>query len=284
MTDHTEESPTETVFRPRRPWLAALLSLLFTGAGQIYNGQWKKGIGFYVTEAVFAAVMFLFWDDFVSMLLCVSILVGYNLFVAGEAYATARGLREYTPKPCNRWWVYGLIVAVSVVSGVIMDVVVKDSYFKTYKAPSGSMIPTLLVGDHFMVEMLDDADVIERGDVVIFDYPEDETKHFVKRVVALPGDTIEVRNKTVHIVGVPLDEDYVQHTQADTMPVRDNFGPYTVPGGMYFVMGDNREASHDSRFFGAVKRDAITGRARYIYFPGDIGSEGWAERLGRRLD
>jgi signal peptidase I len=271
------------VSRPRNPWLALLLSLVAVGLGQVYNGQWKKGVGFYVAEIVLALFMILFWADFAAMLLCVSILFGYNLFAAGEAFATARRSSGYTLKPCNRWWIYLICLAVSLGSGAAFERVVKDWFFMAYKVPSASMLPTIRVGDHFMVEVLEPGDELKRGEIVIFSTPGTKGRDFVKRIVGLPGETVEIRQRRVFIDGKPLAEPYVRHSKADSLPVRDAFGPLTLGPDEYFLMGDNREDSFDSRWLGPVPRKRITGRAAYIYFPGDLASPDWADRLGAPL-
>ncbi|MUM76550.1 signal peptidase I [Pseudodesulfovibrio sp. F-1] len=174
----------------------------------------------------------------------------------------------------------------AIVVALLLAFVIRAFVVQAFKIPSGSMLDTLLIGDHLLVTkfaydlrlpstvFLDTTDgkVLytvsdpERGDIVVFKYPEDETKDFIKRVVALPGETLEIREKVVYIDGQPLDEPYVRHTKHTMEPVRDNFGPYTVPEGQYFMLGDNREASHDSRWWGPVKREKIVGKALVIYW------------------
>jgi signal peptidase I len=151
--------------------------------------------------------------------------------------------------------------------------------FQAFKIPSGSMEDNLLVGDHIVVNKfiygpawpgplskLVPLRDVRRGDIIVFRYPRDPETDFVKRVVGLPGDTITIRDKKVSIDGTPLDEPY-----ALFMPdrVRDNFGPFVVPPGQYFAMGDNRDNSNDSRFWGTVPRGNIKGRAFMVYWSFD---------------
>lgn len=280
---HNDIQTKRNAVKSRNPWLALLLSLAAPGLGQVYNGQWKKGIGFYLAELALALFMLLFWADFAAMLLCVSILLGYNLFVAGEAFATARKLSEYTLKPCNRWWVYLLCLIVSLGSGLVFEEVVKSRFFMAYQVPSASMLPTIREGDHFMVEVLEPEDELRRGEIVIFSLPATRELDFVKRIVGLPGETVEIRDRQVLVNGVPLEETYAVHTKEGMIPVRDVFGPVVLGGDEYFLMGDNREDSYDSRWLGAVPRARIKGRAGYVYFPGDTGASDWTERLGAPL-
>jgi signal peptidase I len=153
------------------------------------------------------------------------------------------------------------------------------------------MIPTLLKGDHILVDKLvyrtDKS--LQRGDIIVFKYPEDETKDFIKRVIGMPGDIIEGRNKQVILNGTPLDDQrYTQRVDPTVIDgavnPRDNFGPLTVPQGSYFVLGDNRDQSLDSRFWGYVEAGKIKGKAVLIYWSwdGDNSRVRW-ERIGKRI-
>lgn len=159
--------------------------------------------------------------------------------------------------------------------------------FQAFKIPTGSMEDNLKVGDHIIVNKfiygppgplpkLFPLREIRRGDIIVFRYPEQPETDFVKRVIALPGETISLRDKKVHINGKPLDEPYVVHADPTIFPYepmqiepyrsRDNLRPVTVPAGQYFAMGDNRDHSHDSRFWGPVPRGMIKGRAFMVYW------------------
>ena len=166
------------------------------------------------------------------------------------------------------------------------------------------MKQTLYVGDHILVNKflygirLPFLDVRlfpfrdpRQLDVVVFKFPEDETKDFIKRIIGLPGDTIEIKEKVVFQNGKPLTERYTIYTQpsADLSGIepRDNFGPVVVPEDSYFVMGDNRDQSLDSRFWGFVKVNKIEGKAFMIYWSVDKGADwlGWIRwgRVGRLI-
>ena len=213
----------------------------------------------------------------------------------------------------------------AIVIAIALALFIRTFVVQAFKIPSGSMIQTLQIGDHILVNKMVygikipydcewDANSTragvrhiplfwscysyktlipladpERGDIVVFMFPEDETKDFIKRVVGLPGDTVEVRNKTVYINGAALSEPYTQHVDPTVLPhqiqPRDNLGPLTVPENSYFVMGDNRDQSLDSRFWGYVRRDKIKGKAFLIYWSwnGRGGPTHWVrwERIGR---
>lgn len=174
----------------------------------------------------------------------------------------------------------------AIVVALLLAFVIRAFVVQAFKIPSGSMLDTLQIGDHLLVSKfaydvrlpsniwLDTTDgkVLaqtgdpERGDIIVFKFPEDETKDFIKRVIGLPGETLEVRDKVVYINGNVIEEPYVLHTKPNNTPVRDNFGPVTIPEDQYFVMGDNREGSYDSRWWGPVKREKIVGKALIIYW------------------
>jgi signal peptidase I len=177
----------------------------------------------------------------------------------------------------------------SVVVAVILALFIRTFAVQAFKIPTGSMETNLLIGDHLLVNKLVYAPSlgrvenwllprrqVARGDVVVFKYPEDPGRDFIKRVIALPGETVEVRDETVLIDGTPLDESrYVHFLDAGLGPgdpeyglraLREGYGPKTVPEGQLFVLGDNRDNSRDSRYWGFLPRDQVKGRALLVYW------------------
>jgi signal peptidase I len=173
----------------------------------------------------------------------------------------------------------------AIVIAVMLALFIRTFVVQAFKIPSGSMEPTLLVGDHILVNKFIFGLSIpftgkkifqftqpQRGDVIVFIYPVDESKDFIKRVIGLEGDTIEIRDKkilingSVHVDahGVYSDERILREWNSSA--VRDNFGPMQVPPGHLFVMGDNRDKSYDSRFWGFVDRNKVRGKAFLIYW------------------
>ncbi len=169
------------------------------------------------------------------------------------------------------------------VVALLIALVVRTLVVQAFKIPSGSMENTLLVGDHIFVNKFiygyhipyTKGRVLEfrrpkEGDIIVFEFPEDPSKDFIKRVIGLPGDTVEIRSKKVYVDGRPLGEKYVRYADGPGAegfpPARDNMPPVKVPPGKLFVMGDNRDRSYDSRFWGFVDKDAIVGKALFIYF------------------
>lgn len=178
---------------------------------------------------------------------------------------------------------------------ILLALFIRTFIVQAFKIPSGSMLPTLEVGDHLLVNKFLYGIRIpfagkrvltylkpEHDDVIVFIYPEDKTKDFIKRVKALPGETIEVRDKAVYINGAKIDDPHAWYEPGARVlanSVRDNFGPFTVPEGQVFVMGDNRDHSHDSRFWGTVPIDDILGKAFVLYWSWD--SDSFRPRLSR---
>ena len=155
----------------------------------------------------------------------------------------------------SKWILICSLLAAGLILTVLLPLIIRAYVVQAYKVPAGSMKPTLLIGDHILVDKLPKKLVkIEREDIVVFIYPIDPGKDFVKRVVGLPNDLIEIRDKELYVNGSLFNEDYVIHTDPKMIPAdirpRDYFGPIKVPINSIFVLGDNRDASFDSRFWG----------------------------------
>lgn len=173
----------------------------------------------------------------------------------------------------------------SIVVAVILALFIRTFVVQAFKIPTGSMEPNLLVGDHLLVNKFLFAPTaspverailptreIRRGDVVVFKFPEEPERDFIKRVIGLPGDTVEVRNRQVLINGNPIDEPYAHYLfpvgddEANGFDVRARYGPVSVPEAHYFMMGDNRDNSQDSRYWGFLPAHYVKGRALMIYW------------------
>ena len=187
--------------------------------------------------------------------------------------------------------------AEAIVMALLLALFIRTFVVQAFKIPSGSMIPTLQIGDHILVNKLAYGVRVplwghylvefkkpQRGDVVVFIFPEDRTKDFIKRVVGLPGDTVEIRGKKVYVNGKAIDDPHAYFEGEGGqvgIQIRDDYGPKKVPGNHVFVMGDNRDKSYDSRFWGYVNLDDVKGKAFLIYWSWD-GNDRWVrwERLG----
>ena len=203
-------------------------------------------------------------------------------------------LSPHLPEPIKK---KGLIreYAESIAIAVLLALVIRTYLVQAFKIPSGSMEDTLAIGDHLLVSKFIygtkipfvDARVLtirdpRRGDVIVFEYPEDPSKDFIKRVVGVPGDVVEGKDKKVYVNGKHYENPHEVHKEKDVIPKemnpRDTFGPLTVPADSYFVMGDNRDRSYDSRFWKFVRRDQIKGLAFIKYWSWD--SEKTMPRFG----
>ncbi len=186
-------------------------------------------------------------------------------------------------------------------TALLVALLVRSFVVQAFKIPSGSMLPTLQVGDHILVNKfiygvrlpLLDTYLIpistpQRGDVVVFIYPVDPSKDFIKRVVGVAGDVVQIRDKHVYLNGTPWEDAHAYFAEGDAQErsgsPRDNFGPVTVPPHHLFVMGDNRDRSYDSRFWGFVDLDEVRGKAFMIYWSWD-GSDHWVrwDRVGELI-
>jgi signal peptidase I len=192
--------------------------------------------------------------------------------------------------------------AESIIIAVILALIIRTFVVQAFKIPSASMEDTMLIGDHLLVNKFIyglqipfvDGRFLKirdprRGDVIVFEYPEDPSKDFIKRVIGTPGDTVQVINKKVYINGKLYVNPHEVHKEPDIIPEaqnpRDNTEPIKVPADSYFVMGDNRDRSYDSRFWGFVKNDKIKGLAFIKYWSWDRENHRvrW-NRIGRTIE
>jgi signal peptidase I len=174
----------------------------------------------------------------------------------------------------------------AILIALVIAFFIRTFVIQAYKIPSGSMKPTLLVGDHILVNKfiygvkvpyfrntLIPIKEPAKGDIVVFIYPEDRSKDFIKRVIATSGDTVEIRNKKIYLNGRLYKDNKGVYVDNFILPgsvqPRDNFGPVTVPPSSLFVMGDNRDQSYDSRFWGFVDLKDVLGKAVVIYWSWD---------------
>lgn len=169
---------------------------------------------------------------------------------------------------------------------VLLALFIRGFIVQAFKIPSGSMLPTLVIGDHLLVNKFIYGIRVpfwgkravsfakpERDDVVVFIYPQDRSKDFIKRVKGLPGETVEIRDRGLYINGNKIEDGHAHLGKglANGRRPRDNFGPIKVPDGHVFVLGDNRDHSHDSRFWGTVPIDDVLGKAFVLYWSWDAG-------------
>jgi signal peptidase I len=184
----------------------------------------------------------------------------------------------------HRWKRWGIGCAVAFVAVNILLLAISKAAFPTYRNTTGAMEPTIAVGD---VVLANTATAVTRGDVIVHAYPPQPQTLFIKRVIGIPGDEILIRDKRLFVNGRAMSEPYVVHSDPQVFPLnpalpepyrsRDQFGPFSVPPGQLFVLGDNRDRSSDSRFWGTVPQTDVRGRVLVVASP-----KGW-RRLRRRL-
>ena len=206
--------------------------------------------------------------------------------------------RSHAPKKGDtvKEWVKTAVISLAII------ITFRGVVAQAYQIPSGSMERTLLIGDFLYInKMLYGSEIDlgwngqrffhhrfpafrqpKAGDVIVFRYPPNPRQDFIKRCVAVGGQTIEIKDKVLYVNGNRRDEPYVQHDDSRVLPreisARDNFGPYTVPSGTIFMMGDNRDNSLDSRFWGPLPLDNVKGKAMFLYWSWD------GEKFRPRID
>ena len=184
----------------------------------------------------------------------------------------------------------------ALILALILALIIRAFVIQAFKIPSGSMKNTLLIGDHLLVNKfiygihIPFSDYVipikdpRHGDIIVFEYPEDPEKDFIKRIIGVPGDTIEIRDKEVYRNSEKLVEPYARHTDpAIVEGLRDNLPAFVVPENSYFVMGDNRDESYDSRWWKFVRRDQIRGKAWRIYWSWESLSNIRFDRMGQAV-
>jgi len=185
-----------------------------------------------------------------------------------EAQKHARKVRDFrVRKPL--WREYAETAAIALIAAVLLRFFVVSAY----KVTSSSMEDALYEGDYIFVNKLayKYGGAPKPGDVIVFKYPMNPEKDYIKRIVALPGQEVQIADKIVYIDGQPATIPiFAKNTDRKILPAdlsfRDNFGPYVVPMGEYFVMGDNRDDSRDSRFWGCVPEENLLGKAIFVYW------------------
>ena len=303
--------------------VAALLSVVLMGMGQLYNGQLRRAVVFFALD-ILAVILLVTNTTFLLSFHGVMILyfwVGIRIFAVIDAFIGARRIGVVELQRYNRWYVYFSVYLVPVIFQTVFEIPVAS-----YSIPSGSSQPTLLVGDYLLADKTAYHDrAPERGDVVVFKHPRDNQTEYIKRLVGLPGDTIQVSGGILHINGTPVmrkklgdvlfqtyggyDRQAVEYVE--TLPngvehriweisdeeFLDNTPAYKVPPGHYFMMGDNRDSSQDSRVMSAVgfvPAVNLVGRAEVVYFSQN-GTASWWQiwrwpqairfgRIGKAID
>jgi signal peptidase I len=270
-----------------------------TGLGHLYAGNPKRGLILFGIWSFWALLCSVILLTVPNIFIIIIFLIGgfaFFVFCVVDAFSIAKKRKEnYEPAKYNRWFVYlGYFVILSLISALL------SAGFKTnaFNITSGSMEPVLLVGDSILVNEVIYGIKIpilrktiipvtdpKRDDIVVFIYPVDRSMSLIKRVIGVAGDKIEIVNKKIFINDEAYKDSYGVFKDSDILPQsvepRDNFGPVTVPENSIFVMGDNRDESLDSRYWGFVDLRDVEGKAFIIYWSwdSDLHRPRW-ERFG----
>lgn len=292
---------------PRRPWVAALMSLVLPGFGQLYNGQPNKAIWMFFLFGIIAVPVTTFLALYVSswlllpaMLVALAAPAGIWIHSVLDAARQARRGVDYSLAP---WQTSGMYLVVFFVCNVLVlpasNMYTRAHFVESYRVPAVSMEPTILKGEFLFADKRYNCtgckSAIRPGDIAVFNFPDNRTLLFVKRIIAMPGDHVRMEGREVIVNGVSLsssgvseDGELTEQThgrswQVQWMDIGASPMEFTVPAGHVFVLGDNRSNSVDSRFFGTVPMEDVIGRVRQVWF--SLGSDGirWS-RIGTTVD
>ena len=255
---------------PRKKGLAFLHTHLSVGLGQLYNGELKKA-GLFLGVQYLAAIGLIFGYQSFSVLVTAA-LFGLTVYLLNlvQAVRSAGAKKNYQLQSFNRWYYYLLyIVLFSFILPGLLNV--NGTYVEAFKIPSSSMVPTLQIGDHFIVDKSWYRDHSpERGEIAIYQLPDEGNVTVIKRVVAVGGDTVQLRGTKLILNGVETPEPYASYIHGGLK----DFPSTKVPDGHVFLLGDNRDASKDSRYYADkdgtprpfLRSEELKGKGLYIYF------------------
>ncbi len=275
--------------RSKEPLLAVLLSFVLTGLGQMYAGRTKRGVALLSAGLLIPILLVLYYVrpstriTSTQLLLLIPLVIGFALFVPIDAYFCTkawnahRNLQRKITIGKRTLFIIGILFLTFVFNPVELVALgvaqyVRGNVAQAFKIPSSeAMAPTLVKGDRVLVDKaIYERSEPQRGDIIVFNYPGDPKRPFIKRLVGLPGETVEIRGSRLVINGAELQASAGRWA---TLPYF-NQGQYaqqgqavTVPPDSYFVLGDNSAASHDSRFWGFVPKQNLIGKAYKIFWP-----------------
>ena len=298
----------------RRPWLAVVLSLIMPGLGHIYCGRIVRGLVLAFLSGILVPVVFgslAVSPSSVHMVVIIVLSFAYTVVwivaIIDSWHTASHTAADYRLKDYNRWYVYVILLVMSMAGSTQVSLNVRSSLLEAFRVPGGSMYPTIGPNDRLLANKIAySSSDPQKGDVVIFIYPENRRWNHIKRVVAVAGDTVEMRHNDLYINGKKLERTSLERTAlqmeekkvegevflekngeakyriflSDTDDGDDckmaDLEPITVPEHHCYVIGDNRNSSCDSRRYGPVNLGLIKGRADCIYWP----AKGW-EGFGR---
>ena len=258
--------------------LTIFLTLTVPGLGHLYNGQAKKGILLYLVCAViyYSQIYLKLIYTKQGLLTCFVFNILIYIYIIIDASILSLKTRSSSRFWYTKWYMLMIIIMTQIAIPIYIDHL--SFVPKSYRIRSNSMAGALLIDDTTLVDLTAyETDTPGYDDIIVFTFPEDERKNFIKRVIGKPGDTVCIKDKQVFVNGVNITENSILHTDAKYNKKRDTMPSMIIPPETYFVLGDNRDESYDSRFFGPIAKEKIIGRARII-----IWSDTWS-RIGKTL-
>lgn len=284
------------IISPRKPLIAFFISLFLPGLGQLYNGSPNKASWFliiFTVSSIFTMALAALYlpPQWTAPVMLAATFVSLLTWVYGilEATFDARTKKDFQPQNWQGGGVYLLVFSALVLLALpLLTQYVKDYFVEAYRIPSSSMEPTLVAGDFIFADKRYNCSScmhkVERGDVVVFTYPNNRNTNYIKRIIGLPGDRVQVENERVKINGALISKQIQQQSGINVVQETDDKNDkrwivvwkqgknsretrydYKVPPGHVFVLGDNRNASNDSRFFDTVPLADVIGKARQIW-------------------
>ncbi len=290
----------------RRPWIAVLLSLIIPGLGHMYCGKAIRAVVFvFICNLPIPLIYIMLATPKVPFSISIAAAAWILSSLAGliaiidSGYVAKHTRADYELKDYNRWYVYVLLIIVSMVGGMGGAFQLKERFVEAFRVPVNSMYPTIEANNRILAnKIVYRNQELKRGEIVVFNPPNENWKwNYIKRVVAVAGDTVEIRKGELFINGQIIRREKMDQITVDTRDGKlqgqifiedDSFNNYkifmaemkdgqeikvkdfaetTVPKGHCFVLGDNRNSSNDSRNFGPVPLSSVKGRAEYLYFP-----------------
>ncbi|MHC4594759.1 MAG: signal peptidase I [Planctomycetota bacterium] len=301
----------------RRPWLAVVLSLIMAGLGHIYCGRFVKGLVLALLSCIFIPVLFGTLSVSHSSVRITIIIISlfaslavWLIAIIDSWYTAKHTTADYMLKDYNRWYVYVLLMLMGTGGSTQIAFNVRSTALEAFRVPVASNYPTIVPNDRFLANKLayKHSDP-KRGDLIVFINPENRLINYIKRVVAVAGDTVEIKDSQLYINDEKLQRQMLAQSTLDNIRIKvrgtllegdvfyeangeakytiflakspddkasPGFAKITVPEHHCFVLGDNRNLSHDSRHFGTIPLALIKGRAEYLYCP----AKDWS-RFGR---
>ncbi|MDH5473100.1 MAG: signal peptidase I [Gammaproteobacteria bacterium] len=300
---------TEPLIKKRHASLAVFFSLISPGLGHLYVGKWKLAMA--IPFLLFLIPLFMGGSGLIflsnGMSVVILLFAVVYLLVMASSFILARNPASHVLNVSQKWYFYILfLVVMAVLNASLVDYRGRLFGFEPFRIPAASMLPTLRVNDFLMVNTRAyKTSEPRRGDVVVFDYPRDTRIKYVKRIIAKGGDHLAYYDKILYINNQPVPRESAGTYQTDDpaeqmmlyMETLDDISygitlnssrpamdaEYIIPEGYYFVMGDNRDNSNDSRYWGVVPRDYLYGKAEYIWLSLDAETGLRSDRIGVRL-